>query len=91
MTSKKNKKLHKEIRKKYTSGPICTVEEGELYPELFLFFTDENIDIHDRKVGISPLSRKCYLKIKSRYENGEYPEHLKRLAEMELRLKIRES
>ncbi|MCK5884806.1 MAG: hypothetical protein KAG61_14040 [Bacteriovoracaceae bacterium] len=49
MTSKKNKKLHKEIRKKYTSGPICTVEEGELYPE-----------------------------------------HLRKFAEMELRLKIRE-
>ncbi|MBT7610722.1 MAG: hypothetical protein HN576_13260 [Bacteriovoracaceae bacterium] len=87
MTSKKTK----ELRRKSKGGPIATDEEYEKYPELFLFFYDELVDINDRKLGISPLNSDCYNKIKRRYENGEYPEHLRRFAEKELRLKIREN
>jgi len=86
MTSKKTK----ELRRKVKGKPIATDEELEKYPELFLFFHDELVDINDRKLGVSPLSRECYSKIKKRYETGEYPEHLRWLAEKELKLKPRE-
>ena len=86
MTSKKTK----ELRRKAKGGSIATDEELENYPELFMFFYDEIADVNDRKQGLSPLSKECYEKIFNRYENGEYPEHLRWLAEKELKLKLRE-
>ena len=87
MTSKKTK----ELRKKSKGSAIATDEEFEKFPELFLFFYDELVDINDRKLGISPLNSDCYNKIKRRYENGEYPEHLRWLAEKELNLKLNDN
>lgn len=86
MTSKKTK----ELRKRVKSAPIASNEEFEKYPELFFFFHDELVDCNDRKQGISPLSKECYEKISNRYKNGEYPEHLRWLAEKELNLKLRD-
>ena len=65
MTSKKTK----ELQKKSNEGPIATDEEFDSYPELFLFFYDELVDINHRKLGISPLSSATYNKIKRRSES----------------------
>jgi hypothetical protein len=85
MTSKRTK----ELRRKAKGGTIATKEEFRDYPELFNFFYDSGRDCTERTLGISPLNEATYNKIRSRYENGEYPEHLRRFAENELALKLR--
>ena len=81
----------KELQKKANGKPIAIDKEFLKYLELFLFFHDDLVDINDRKLGISPLNSDCYSKIKRRYENGEYPEHLRWLAEKELNLKLNDN
>ena len=66
-----NKKVHP---KDTNGGPIATEEEFQKYPELFLFFNDELVDVNDRRNGVSPLNSECYNKIKNRYESGYYPD-----------------
>jgi len=77
----------KELRKRAMSALITSDEEFEKYPKLFLFFYDEVVDRNYRKQG---MSKECYEKISNHYKTGEYPEHLRWLAEKELNLKLRD-
>ena len=86
----------KEQLKRYTPEQIKQLDANQMqqqfedatnYPELYSFMYDSLVDISDRSNGMSPMSKEFRVKMREKYERGDYPERLHNLVLMELNLK----